>query len=118
MTIEAGGIMVGGTALEVAAHTKETWRRGQEAVGMVREEHIAMGGVALAGRLVPVHGGGVRIHKIRSAMSDAVISPPPFLFLCLSPCYSPCCFPPSPPHPLPLAVRHRHKITKGNWHRP
>jgi hypothetical protein len=37
-----------------------------------------MGGVALAGRLMPVRGGGVRVHKIRSIMSDAAPpSPPP-----------------------------------------
>ena len=44
VTIEAGGIMVGGTAQEVSAHTKETWRRGQVGVDMVRQELIKIGG--------------------------------------------------------------------------
>ena len=40
VTLEAGGIMIGGTAQMVASHTVETWRRGNQAVEMVREELI------------------------------------------------------------------------------
>jgi hypothetical protein len=36
VTIEAGGIMVVGTAQEVSAHTKEAWRRGQVGADAVR----------------------------------------------------------------------------------
>ena len=116
VTIEAGGIMVGGTAQEVSAHTKETWRRGQVGVDMVRQELIKIGGVALADRLVPIRGGGVRIHKIRSIMSDAVPPSPPPSHMHLS----------HPPLAKPLAisfvltffyalaVQHRQEITKGN----
>jgi hypothetical protein len=44
VTIEAGGIMVGGTAQEVSAHAKGTWGRGQVGVDMVRQELIKIGG--------------------------------------------------------------------------
>jgi hypothetical protein len=86
VTVEAGGIMVGGTAKMVAAHTLETWRRGQEGVDLVRAALVDIGGLELADRLAPMVNGGVRLHKARSIMSDAVPPPPSlslFLFLSL-----------------------------------
>ena len=56
---------MGATAQEVAGHIKETWRRGAEAVGMLRNE---LGNEA--DRLVPLRKGGVRLLKIKSTMGD------------------------------------------------
>jgi hypothetical protein len=83
MAVEAGGIMVGGTAKMMAAHTLETWRRRQvptqEGVNLVRAALVGIGGLELADRLAPMVNGGVRLHKARSIfVSDAVHPPPPF----------------------------------------
>ena len=88
--MEAGGITVGGTAKMVAAHTLETWRRGQEGVGLVRAALVDVGGWELADRLAPMVNGGVRLHKARSTMSDAV----PSFSLSLSHCFD--CLQPLP----------------------
>jgi hypothetical protein len=61
---------VGGTAQECADHIKETWRRGQRGVELVRSELIAEHGVEVADALVPMKNGGVMLLKIGSAMHD------------------------------------------------
>ena len=63
--IEAVGILVGGTAEEIAAHVEATFDRGQELLEKVRVE---LG--PLAGELLPLKNGGVNMHKLRSLMHD------------------------------------------------
>ena len=63
--IETGGILVGATAVEVAAHIEKTWERGQAMVEALRAE---LG--AEADRLVPIVNGGVNLLKLRSLMHD------------------------------------------------
>ena len=65
VTIEAVGILVGGTAEEVAAHVEAAFDRGQELLEKVREE---LG--PLADELMPLKNGGVNMHKLRSLMHD------------------------------------------------
>ena len=66
VTIEAAGLTVGGTAIQIAEHVRKSWDLGQQAVHMVREQL----GPDLAEKLVPLIGGGVLIHKIQSSMHD------------------------------------------------
>ena len=63
--IETGGILVGATAVEVAAHIEKTWGRGQAMVEALRAE---LGDEA--DRLVPIVNGGVNLLKLRSLMHD------------------------------------------------
>ena len=70
VNVETGGILVGGTAQECADHIKETWRRGQRGVELVRSELIAEHGVEVADALVPMKNGGVMLLKIGSAIHD------------------------------------------------
>ena len=63
--IEAVGILVGGTAEEVAAHVETTFDRGQELLEKVRVE---LG--PLADELLPLKNGGVNMHKLRTLMHD------------------------------------------------
>jgi len=65
VTIEAGGILVGGTAEEVTAHVEETWDRGQAGVDALR---LRLGDDA--DRLAPLVNGGANLLKIRSLMHD------------------------------------------------
>ena len=66
VTIEAAGLIVGGTAKQIAEHVRKSWDLGQQAVVLVRDEL----GAALADELVPLVGGGVLLHKIQSSMHD------------------------------------------------
>jgi len=65
ITLEAGGVLVGGTAEEVAAHIKETWRRGVEAISILRDD---LGDDA--DRLLLIRKGGFKLLKILSTMGD------------------------------------------------
>jgi hypothetical protein len=53
VTLEAGGILSGSTSEECIAHFRRTWKRGQEAVNMLREK---LGDDA--DRLAPIKDGG------------------------------------------------------------
>jgi hypothetical protein len=66
VTIEAAGLIVGGTAKQIAEHVRKSWDLGQQAVVLVRDKL----GAALADELVPLVGGGVLLHKIQSSMHD------------------------------------------------
>ena len=66
VTIEAAGLMVGGTARQVAEHVRKVWDLGQQACLLLREDL----GPEVADELVPMVGGGVLIHKIQSTMHD------------------------------------------------
>ena len=61
--IEAGGILVGATAKEVAPHAESTWERGQTALEALRDELADD-----AGELVPMVNGGLILSKLRSLM--------------------------------------------------
>ena len=63
--IETGGILVGATAAEVAAHIERTWERGQAYIDALRVE---LGDEA--DELVPLTKGGVNLLKLRSLMHD------------------------------------------------
>jgi hypothetical protein len=63
--IETGGILVGATTAEVAAHIERTWERGQAYVDALRVE---LGDEA--DELVPLTKGGVNLLKLRSLMHD------------------------------------------------
>ena len=63
--IETGGILVGATTAEVAAHIERTWERGQVYVDALRVE---LGDEA--DELVPLTKGGVNLLKLRSLMHD------------------------------------------------
>jgi hypothetical protein len=65
VVFEAGGLLVGGTAEEVAEHVQSTWERAQAAILMLREE---LGDKAV--ELVPLRQGGMLLLKIESAMHD------------------------------------------------
>ena len=65
VTIEAGGLMIGGTAADVKKHVEETWQRGQIAIEALRLE---LGEHADA--LVPMRRGGVNFLKVMSEMHD------------------------------------------------
>ena len=72
VTMEAGGILVGTTAEEVASHVESTWERGQTALEALQSE---LG----ADKLVPMVNGGLNLSKLRSLMHDTVNAshPPP-----------------------------------------
>jgi hypothetical protein len=53
VVFEAGGMLVGGTSEEVAAHIETTWERAQAAIVMLRAE---LGDKA--DELVPLRQGG------------------------------------------------------------
>ena len=88
VTMEAGGILVGTTAEEVASHVESTWERGQTALEALQSE---LG----ADKLVPMVNGGLNLSKLRSLMHDTVNAshpPPPLsvsIFFYLSPKISP-----------------------------
>ena len=75
ITLEAGGVLSGGTSEESIAHFRKTWERGQEAVALVRE---ALG--KDADRLAPLVEGGGEFHKIDMTMHDTVLPLTPHLF--------------------------------------
>ena len=78
--MEAGGILVGATAKEVAPHAESTWERGQTALEVLRDE--------LAGdadELVPMVNGGLILSKLRSLMHGMVSA---YIFFSLSLCLS------------------------------
>jgi hypothetical protein len=66
ITIEAAGLTVGGTAIDLADHVSKSWAVGQEAVCLVRQ---ALGPL-VCDELAPLVGGGVLVHKINGAMHD------------------------------------------------
>ena len=66
VTFEAAGLLVGGTAAQIAEHVRHSWNVGQEDVAMVREAL----GHELADELVPLVNGGVALHKMQSTMHD------------------------------------------------
>ena len=66
VTIEAAGLLVGGTAAQIAEHVRQSWNVGQEGVALVRREL----GPELADELVPLVNGGVALHKMQSTMHD------------------------------------------------
>ena len=65
VVIEAGGLLVGGTAEDMKEHVKYTWHRGQVAVNALRSD---LG--ELADDLVPLRKGGVRFLKVMALMHD------------------------------------------------
>lgn len=65
ITFEAGGIIPGGAAEEIAAHISNTWKRGNEAIGLLRD---MLGDEA--DDLVPLRNGGVKLFRIESTMHD------------------------------------------------
>jgi len=75
VTFEVGGILVGATAEQVAAHVETTWQRGQDYLKALRLE---LGDAA--DELVPMVNGGVNLLKLRTFMHDTVRQIP-FLFL-------------------------------------
>ncbi len=66
VTMEAAGLTVGGTAMQIAAHVRKSWDLGQQGVALVRAEL----GPLLADELVPLVAGGVVLHKMQSSMHD------------------------------------------------
>jgi hypothetical protein len=66
VTIKAAGLIVGGTAVQIAEYVRRSWDLGQQGVGMVRAEL----GAPLADELAPLVAGGVGLHKMQSAMHD------------------------------------------------
>ena len=78
--MEAGGILVGATAKEIAPHAESSWERGQTALEALRDE--------LAGdadELVPMVNGGLILSKLRSLMHGMVSA---YIFFSLSLCLS------------------------------
>ena len=78
--MEAGGILVGAAAKEIAPHAESTWERGQTALEALRDE--------LAGdadELVPMVNGGLILSKLRSLMHGMVSA---YIFFSLSLCLS------------------------------
>jgi hypothetical protein len=71
VTLEAGGILSGSTSEECIAHFRRTWKRGQEAVNILREK---LGDDA--NRLAPIKDGGGEFHKIDMTMHDTVAPTP------------------------------------------
>ena len=67
VTMEAGGILVGATAKEVASLVESTWERGQTALEAPLDEHTDD-----AGELVPMVNGGLNLSKLRSLMHDTL----------------------------------------------
>ena len=65
--MEAGGILVGAAAKEVAPHAESTWERGQTALEALRDELADD-----AGELMPMVNGGLILRKLRSLMHDMV----------------------------------------------
>jgi len=78
--MEAGGILVGATAKEVAPHAESTWERGQTALEALRDELADD-----ADELVPMVNGGLILSKLRSLMHDMVSA---YIFFSLSLCLS------------------------------
>ena len=70
VTLEAGGILVDGTAAGVASHVELTWHRGNEVIGLLREDLIAHHGLEVTNQLVPLRRGGIKLLKIGSTMTD------------------------------------------------
>ena len=71
VTLEAGGVLVDGTAAGVAEHVEKTWERGNEVIRLLlREDLIAHHGLEVADQLVPLRRGGVKLLKIGSTMTD------------------------------------------------
>jgi hypothetical protein len=65
LTIECAGLLPGSTSSRVAAHVWVLWRRGQEAVAMLREELGEMADV-----FIPLVAGGVTMANARGVMHD------------------------------------------------
>ena len=65
VVIEAGGVLVGGTARECANHIQGTWQRGHDAVLLVRDRL----GPELADELAPLRSGGVKLLKLGGAVA-------------------------------------------------
>ena len=65
LTIECAGLLPGSTSSRIASHVRLLWRRGQDAVAMLREE---LGEKADA--FIPLVAGGVTMAKLRGAMHD------------------------------------------------
>ena len=80
--MEAGGILVGATAKEVAPHVESTWERGQKALEALRDELADD-----ADELVPMVNGGLILSKLRSLMHDTV-SAYIYIYFSLSLCLS------------------------------
>ena len=76
--MEAGGILVGAAAKEIAPHAESTWERGQTALEALRDELADD-----ADELVPMVNGGLILSKLRSLMHDTV-SAYIYISLCLS----------------------------------
>jgi hypothetical protein len=65
VTVEAAGILVGGTAREIVAHVKKTWKRGQETIALIRDR---LGDDA--DEFAPISRGGVTFLKAEPPMND------------------------------------------------
>jgi hypothetical protein len=70
IVIEAGAILVDGTAKGCADHIKESFGRGQRATLEVREKLAEHCGPEVCDSLVPLARGGVRLLKIGRTMND------------------------------------------------
>ena len=66
VTLECGGVLPSGTAVEVVQHIEKAWARGQAAVEALRAELD----VEDRDTLCPLVQGGVSLHKIYSVMHD------------------------------------------------
>ena len=72
VAVEAGGILVGSKATEIAAHIKKTWERGERAIAILRQYLADSHGQDAADEPVPLKSGGCKLLKVRSTMSDTV----------------------------------------------
>ena len=70
VSLETGGVLIGGTAQECADHIEKVWRRGQACIDLVVDELTEEYGAAVALELVSVANGGVQLLKLMSEMHD------------------------------------------------
>ena len=70
VSLETGGVLIGGTAQECADHIEKVWRRGQECIDLVIDKLTAEYGAEVAAQLVQIENGGVQLLKLMSEMHD------------------------------------------------
>ena len=59
VSLETGGVLIGGTAQDCADHIEKVWRRGQQCIDLVIEEVTKEHGAEVARELVAVENGGL-----------------------------------------------------------